>query len=228
MLDSSCQFQTPKFYVLEQHSFIINTGSELDHWWWGGDRGWKGLVLFAEKFSVALRSLTFLKPLSETAFQNAFPFRMCLQQYKISCEIAVALSVLILWCPSLTHVPVETDRNMRTIYSIHTAQMLCWALVHLPSTVVCEARIICPSHFIDKQTKETQGALRNAHTAAIVSVEPALLLKFDLFMAALGLHCCTQAFSSCNEQGHSGDAISRLLISVPSLVENRALGAQAQ
>ena len=82
-----------KFYVLEQHSFIINTGGELDHC--GGGR-WKELVLFAEKFSVALRSLAFVKPLSATAFQNVFPSRMFLQQYKTSREIAVPLSVLIL------------------------------------------------------------------------------------------------------------------------------------
>lgn len=84
------------------------------HWWWvgslcgrGGGR-WKGLVLFAEKFSVALRSLAFLKPLSETAFQNAFPFRMFLQQYKTSREIAVALSVLIL--VSFTNPCAHGDR----------------------------------------------------------------------------------------------------------------------
>ena len=105
------------------------------------------------------------------------------------------------WCPSLTHVIMETDRNMQTIYPIHTAQILWWALAHLPWTAVCKARIICPSHFIDKQTKETQGTLRNAqdHTAATVRVKPTLLLKFDLLMTALGLHCCTQAFSNCSE-----------------------------
>lgn len=96
-----------KFHVLEQHSFIINTGDELDHWGRGGGR-WKALVLFAEKFSVALRSLAFLKPLSETAFQNAFPFRMFLQRYKTSREIAVALSVLIL--VSFTNPCARGDR----------------------------------------------------------------------------------------------------------------------
>ena len=52
---------------------------------------------------------------------------------------------------------------------------------------MCKARIIRPSHFVDKQTKETQGTLRSAqgHTAAIVSVEPTLLLKFDFLMTAL-------------------------------------------
>ena len=43
-----------------------------------------------------------------------------------------------------------------------------------------------------------------------------------LFLAALGLCCCTQAFSSCGEQGLLFVAVRGLLIAVASLVaENR-------
>ena len=37
-------------------------------------------------------------------------------------------------------------------------------------------------------------------------------------MAALGLHCCTWAFSSCSEQGLFSVAVCGLLIAVASLV----------
>ena len=39
-----------------------------------------------------------------------------------------------------------------------------------------------------------------------------------LFMAALGLHCCAQAFSSCGERGLLFVAVCGLLIAVASLV----------
>ena len=39
-----------------------------------------------------------------------------------------------------------------------------------------------------------------------------------LFMAALGLHCCAQAFSSCSQRGLIFVAVRGLLIAVASLV----------
>ena len=39
-----------------------------------------------------------------------------------------------------------------------------------------------------------------------------------LFMAALGLCCCTRAFFSCSEQGLLFAVVRRLLIAVASLV----------
>ena len=39
-----------------------------------------------------------------------------------------------------------------------------------------------------------------------------------LFLAALGLHCCSQAFSSCSEWGLLFIAVRRLLIVVTSPV----------
>ena len=41
---------------------------------------------------------------------------------------------------------------------------------------------------------------------------------FILFLAALGLHCCAQAFSSCSEQGLLFVAVHGLLTAVASLV----------
>ena len=44
-----------------------------------------------------------------------------------------------------------------------------------------------------------------------------------LFLAALGLHCCTWAFSSCCEQGLLFVAVRVLLIVVASLVVEHRL-----
>ena len=46
---------------------------------------------------------------------------------------------------------------------------------------------------------------------------------FILFLAALGLSCCTQAFSSCSEQGLLFVAVHGLLIAVASLVAQHGL-----
>ena len=44
-----------------------------------------------------------------------------------------------------------------------------------------------------------------------------------LFLAALGLRCCTWAFSSCGERGLLFVAVHRLLIAVASLVAELGL-----
>ena len=44
-----------------------------------------------------------------------------------------------------------------------------------------------------------------------------------LFLAALGLRCCMQAFSSCHEQGLLFIAVHGLLIVVASLVAKHGL-----
>ena len=46
---------------------------------------------------------------------------------------------------------------------------------------------------------------------------------FFLFLAALGLRCCTRAFSSCGEQGLLFVAMLGLLIAVASLVVEHGL-----
>ena len=50
-----------------------------------------------------------------------------------------------------------------------------------------------------------------------------------LFLAALGLHCCARAFSSCGEQGLLFIVVCGPLIAVASLCCGaQALGVQAQ
>ena len=44
-----------------------------------------------------------------------------------------------------------------------------------------------------------------------------------LFLAALGLYCCAQVFSSCGEQGLLFIAVRGLLIAVASLVTEHGL-----
>ena len=44
-----------------------------------------------------------------------------------------------------------------------------------------------------------------------------------LFLAALGLHCCARAFSSCGERGLLFVAVRGLLIAVASLVAEHRL-----
>ena len=46
---------------------------------------------------------------------------------------------------------------------------------------------------------------------------------FILFLAALGLHCCTWAFSSCGERGLLFIAMHGLLTAVASLVAEHGL-----
>ena len=48
-------------------------------------------------------------------------------------------------------------------------------------------------------------------------------LLINLFLAALGLHCCVRAFSSCGERGLLFVAVCGLLIVVASLVVEHGL-----
>ena len=50
-----------------------------------------------------------------------------------------------------------------------------------------------------------------------------LNLFFNLFLSALGLHCCVRAFSSCGERGLLFVAVHGLLIAVTSLVAEHGL-----
>ena len=45
-----------------------------------------------------------------------------------------------------------------------------------------------------------------------------LFFFLNLFLAVLGLHCCTRAFSSCGKQGLLFVVVRGLLIAVASLV----------
>ena len=51
----------------------------------------------------------------------------------------------------------------------------------------------------------------------------AFIYLFYLFLAALGLHCCAWAFSSCGEWGLLFVAVRGLLITVASLVVEHRL-----
>ena len=48
-----------------------------------------------------------------------------------------------------------------------------------------------------------------------------LFFLIYLFLAALCLHCCARAFSSCGERGLLFTVVRGLLIAVASLVEHR-------
>ena len=50
---------------------------------------------------------------------------------------------------------------------------------------------------------------------------------FNLFLAALGLCCCTRAFSSCGERGLLFVVVHGLLIAVASRCGARSLGVWA-
>ena len=52
----------------------------------------------------------------------------------------------------------------------------------------------------------------------IFALNFSFILKFYLFLAALGLHCCVRAFSSCGERGLLFVSVRRLLIAVASLL----------
>ena len=64
-------------------------------------------------------------------------------------------------------------------------------------------------------------------SAIFISKEDVLFLKkkkfIYLFLAALGLRCCTQAFSSCGEWGLVFLVVRGLLIAVASLVVEHGL-----
>ena len=49
------------------------------------------------------------------------------------------------------------------------------------------------------------------------------LFIYYLSLAALGLHCCVQTFSSCSERGLLFVAVCGLLIAVASLVVDHGL-----
>ena len=52
-----------------------------------------------------------------------------------------------------------------------------------------------------------------------------MFLVLYLFLAALGLRCCAQAFSSCGERGLLFVAVHGILIAVASLVAEHRLWA---
>ena len=76
----------------------------------------------------------------------------------------------------------------------------------------------CCECFLQKLTRECKhscGRLEAKGTKWMIWI-----LYFYLFLAALGLGCCTRAFSSCGERGLLFVAVRGLLIAVASLVRS--------
>ena len=63
----------------------------------------------------------------------------------------------------------------------------------------------------------------NANLGKVLVPNWTILKNFNLFLAALGLPCCTQAFSSCGEGGLLFASVCGLLIAVASLVAELGL-----
>ena len=49
--------------------------------------------------------------------------------------------------------------------------------------------------------RDQAGCFIHVTSVVAIAITFTMILKFYLFMAALGLHCCSQAFSSCSEWG---------------------------
>ena len=92
-----------------------------------------------------------------------------------------------------------------------------------PGQVVSSAQAQSPN---PRQEGEAGGGRREP-ACLFLSFTPNIYL-FILFSAALGLHCCARAFSSCGERGPLFVVVCVPLIAVASLVvEHGALGAWA-
>ena len=63
-----------------------------------------------------------------------------------------------------------------------------------------------------------QWALKTLFFIYLFIFKNKFIYLFTLFLAVLGLRCCTQAFSSCTERGLLFIAVRGLLIAVASLV----------
>ena len=73
----------------------------------------------------------------------------------------------------------------------------------------------------ERREREREGGWES-QLSGVSSFSFSINLCSYLFLAALGLRCCTQAFSSC-EQGLLFLAVCRLLIAVASLVAKHGL-----
>ena len=71
-----------------------------------------------------------------------------------------------------------------------------------------------------------QCKAREDHTPLIFFNRFIYFIICFYFLAALGLRCCAQAFSSCGEQGLLFVAVCGLLIAVASRCRARALGTR--
>ena len=81
--------------------------------------------------------------------------------------------------------------------------------------------------YLYKSDRKLTLSIQHTCGPFLISAMPAVIyrffFKFYLFLAALGLHSCVRAFSSCGEQGLLFIAVHRLLIVVASLAEEHRL-----
>ena len=101
---------------------------------------------------------------------------------------------------------------------------------HLKKSWVC-MRYVCMWMYTLSEHGRSKQNLANysplAKSGSLLVWFLLLLLLFYLFLAALGLHCCAQAFSSCSKWGLLFAVVHGLLIAVASRCRAQVLGAQA-
>ena len=108
--------------------------------------------------------------------------------------------------PPCTCSPLQPPASLGT----HVSNRELWGLLRLRGR--CEWRSTDLQEPSAKPPLSPPPLSANSHT----------LFSFNLFLAALGLHCCVQAFSSCSEWGLLS-VVSRLLIVAASLVAEHGL-----
>ena len=116
------------------------------------------------------------------------------------------------------HRPQSVQASVVAAWALgHTGFSSCgsWALEHRLSSCGARAKLLCRSF----QTRDRPP---------VPCIGRRIFFFFEfiyLFLAALGLHCCVWAFSSCGEWGLLVAAVRGLLLAVASLVAE--LGLQA-
>ena len=98
-----------------------------------------------------------------------------------------------------------------------------WGLLHkLGSTIstFINLELSCGSFVIEFVTYLSYSPFFFKILPSLVKCSIPFYLFIYLFMAELGLCCCTWAFSSCGERGLLFLTVSGLLIAVASLVEH--------
>ena len=86
---------------------------------------------------------------------------------------------------------------------------------------------IHPTHFHKQNLKPYSTSFWAHKVVSFIFLIYLFILFNFLFLAVLGLHCCTRAFSSCGERGLLFIAVHGLLMVGASRCRARALGAQA-
>ena len=161
----------------------------------------------------------------------------------MSCIVSNTLVLLIatpqchLSCSSNPHIAYELVVRSRGLITFKFDFFLfwrgkgvglhCWHCVLPPGDPQCLViSLFCMCDFISHWWLSLRfinlGDSQNGNILFLSFLLFLIFLKFIyfiyLFLASLGLHCCTWAFSSCSEWGLLFIAMHRLLITVASLV----------